>query len=72
VKDLKSLKHELQNIICGTGSHSEYQLVKTTQYYLRAGTSPGNDTKTEQCNRAEEERTLILTWEIQPVTANQK
>ena len=55
---IKSLKHELQNIIAGKGSQSESNSIQAAKAYLRTHTKTGSEGKSTKPNRAEEERAL--------------
>jgi Serine/Threonine/Tyrosine Kinase found in polyvalent proteins len=59
VKDLISFKHELQNIINGTITAGENQLIKTIQTYLGKNFASGKNAEEEKQSREQEEKSLI-------------
>jgi Serine/Threonine/Tyrosine Kinase found in polyvalent proteins len=58
VKDFKSFKDELQNIIAGKSSQSESHSIQAAKAYLRADTKASGEGKNEKPGRSEEERAL--------------
>ena len=59
MKELVSLKYELQHIITGDDSKGQSRLIKATQTYLKANHPAGSKTEDEQFTRAAQERALI-------------
>lgn len=59
MEDLKSIKHELQNLINGTGQQSESALIHAAKAYLTNNSTTGNKAEDAIERRAEEERALI-------------
>lgn len=58
MKDLKSLKDELQNIIAGKNNQSESHSIQAAKAHLRTHTKTGSEGKSTKPTRAEEERAL--------------
>jgi len=58
VKDLKTVKHELQNIIHGKSDFGQSSAIRTAKAYLRNHTQAGSQIKNAKPSRAEEERAL--------------
>ena len=56
--DLKSLKHELQNIITGDVAKGQSYLIKTAQTYLKSSKDSGSATEAKFNSREKEERAL--------------
>lgn len=59
MKDLKSFKHELQNLITGNDSEGADHLIKTAQAYLKRDSASGKKAEGEKFARTKEERALI-------------
>jgi len=58
VKDLNSLKNELQSLILGTVTNSKSQLIKTAQAYLRKNFATSTGTEKKKHSREQEEEKL--------------
>jgi Serine/Threonine/Tyrosine Kinase found in polyvalent proteins len=56
--DVKTLKDELQNIICGKGPAGENNSIQAAKAYFRNYTQAGGTTKNAKLSRTEEERAL--------------
>lgn len=58
MKDLKLLKHELQNLINGAGSQRESDLIQTAKAFLGNNSQAGGSIEKTKLSRAEEEGAL--------------
>ena len=59
MENLKSVKHELQNIISGNDGERATDFIKAVKAILTTGSKAGSKTETKRITREEEERALI-------------